>query len=389
MTRAFLALLFGVLGASTAQSQTSPAAAAPPVVSGVIFGNFSHQLAPASIPLANGVDNAFLLERAYLTIRLPAGERLSVRLTTDIYQTSEATANAYTIRAKYAYLQYDAPKRANGAQLMGRLGILQNVVIDHMDAFWPRYLSQSPVERALYFSSADVGVAGHLTLPNKWGEVYGTVVNGPGYTSRERDRFKDFGLRLSLTPLATRELPPLWQSLTLTAWGYKGATASGFVNGGAGQVAPVGEALDRSRAGVFVGIRDPKLTLGAEIAQRNDGGELGANTAASPRSPTALTGRLMAAMGSIRPLAFVNADGRSPFGVIARYDRVQPSVESTGFQQAPATSNAYHVVIAGIFADVSPRVQFALDYQEQIVTSGVVAAPNASKGYYMHFLVNF
>lgn len=389
MTRVLPALLLVVLAVRPAHAQTSAPATPPPVVSGLIFGNFSHQLPPTSAPLANGVDDAFLLDRAYLTIRLPAGERLSVRLTTDIYQSSEATANAYTIRAKYAYLQYDAPKHENGAQLMGRIGILQNVIIDHMDAFWPRYLSQAPVERALFFSSADVGIAGHLTLPNKWGEVYGTVVNGPGYTSRERDRFKDVGLRVSLTPLTSRAIPALWQNLTVTAWGYKGATASAFVNGGAGQLAPVGEGLDRSRAGVFVGIRDPRLTLGAEVAQRHDGGELGANTGANPRSPTALTGRLMAAMGSVRPLAFLRADGRSPYGLIARYDRTQPSVESTGYQQPPATSNAYHVVIAGIFADVSPKVQFALDYQEQIVTSGPVPAPNASKGYYLHFLVNF
>ncbi len=388
MTRAF-ALLLAVLASRPAQAQTPTPAASPPVVSGLIFGNFSYQLPPASAPLANGIDNSFLLDRAYLTVRLPVGERLSIRLTTDIYQSTEATANAYTIRAKYAYLQYDAPKRANGAQLMGRLGILQNVIIDHMDAFWPRYLSQSPVERALFFSSADVGMAGHLTLPGKWGEVYGTVVNGPGYTSRERDRFKDVALRVSLTPLASRATSALWQNLTFTAWGYKGATASAFVNGGAGQLAPVGEALDRSRAGVFVGIRDPRLTLGAEVDQRHDGGELGANTAASPRSPTAVTGRLMAAMGSVRPLAFRRADGRSPYGLIARYDRIQPSVESTGNPQPLERSNAYHVVIAGVFADVSPKVQFALDYQEQIVTSGIVAAPNASKGYYMHFQVNF
>lgn len=82
-------------------------------------------------------------------------------------------------------------------------------MIDHFENFWPRYLSQSAVERALFFASADVGVAGLYTLPNKAGEVYATIVNGPGYTARARDRFKDFALRLSLTPLAARDVAPL------------------------------------------------------------------------------------------------------------------------------------------------------------------------------------
>ena len=111
---------------------------------------------------------------------MPAGDRTSIRITTDVYQTTETTANAYTIRAKYAYLQYDQPKFSNGASFFARIGILQNVVIEHVETFWPRYLSQTPVERAGYFSSADMGIASQLTLPNKMGEVYATIVNGLG-----------------------------------------------------------------------------------------------------------------------------------------------------------------------------------------------------------------
>ena len=49
-------------------------------------------------------------------------------------------------------------------------------------------------------TSAHVGLAAGVSLPNRMGEVYATIVNGPGYTSRERDRFKDFAIRLSLLP---------------------------------------------------------------------------------------------------------------------------------------------------------------------------------------------
>jgi hypothetical protein len=396
----FLALL--VAGPLAAQNTTpsaggtqpaQPAAASPTLnFSGVIFGSYNYQLPTTPSQLRNQTSNSFVVDRAYLTFRMAAGDRTSIRITTDVFQSTDSTSNAYTVRAKYAYLQYEAPKMANGAAVAGRIGILHNVVIDHMENFWPRYISQAATERAGYFSSADVGLAGLFTLPNKWGEVYATVVNGPGYTTRERDRFKDFALRLTLTPLLnTTPASSLLQTFTITAWGYKGATASSFVNGGTGQIGAVGEALDRSRLGLFVGIRDPKLVLGGELAQRHDGGETGLNTTLSPRGVTTTTGRLLSGLTVVRPLAFANASGKSPFGIVARYDHVSPSTSSTGFVIPPPTSNAYHTLIGGVFWDLSQKAQIALDYQESLASDNgsSSAPPSQSKGYYAHFVVNF
>jgi hypothetical protein len=374
-----------------------PAAAPPPAAqsplnfSGVIFGSYHYLLPTTPNPLRNQNDNAFVIDRAYLTFRIAAGDRTSIRITTDVFQSADSTSNAYTIRAKYAYLQYEAPRTAGGAQVTGRVGILHNVVIDHTDTFWPRFLSQAATERAGFFSSADVGLAALLTLPNKWGEVYATIVNGPGYATRERDRFKDFAVRLTLTPLMNRPPSSLLQTFTITAWGYKGATASSFVNGGAGQVGAVGEALDRSRAGLFVGIRDPKLTLGVELAQRHEGGETGQNTVLAPRAETETTGRLLSGIAVVRPLAFATASGRSPVGLVARYDHVKPTVRTNGLAAPPDASNAYHNLIAGVFVDISQRAQLALDYQESLASDNGVstAPPSQSKGYYAHFVVNF
>ncbi len=375
-----------------AQSTAQPAAVPPVSVSGLVFGSYNYQLSTTPNQLVNQNDNGFILDRAYLTVRAPAGDRLSVRLTTDVYQTSETNGNnAYTIRAKYAYLQYDALKSASGVNAYARLGILQNVAIEHIETFWPRYLSQTAIERAGFFSSADVGLSAGSTLPNRMGEVYATITNGPGYTSRERDRFKDYAIRLSLTPLANSVTQPLLQTFTITGWGYKGAVASSFVNGGAGQVGPVGESLDRSRAGVFIGIKDPRLVLGGEFAQRRDGGDAGANTAASPRAATATTGRVLSALTQIRPFAFTNGTGKSPVGIVARYDRVSPSSATENIATPPSTSNAYHNLIAGVFYDVNQKAQFALDYQESLAASNDLssAPPSQAKGYYLHFMVNF
>jgi len=380
-------------GSQPAQPAPAPQPAAAPTLnfSGVIFGSYNYQLPTTPTQLRNQNNNSFVVDRAYLNFRIAAGDRTSIRVTTDVFQSADSTSNAYTVRAKYAYLQYEAPKAANGAQVTGRIGILHNVVIDHTDTFWARFLGQAATERAGFFSSADVGLAGLLTLPHKWGEVYATIVNGPGYAARERDRFKDFAVRLSLTPLMNTSASSLLQTFTITAWGYKGATASTFVNGGTGQVGAVGEALDRSRAGIFVGIRDPKLVLGGEIAQRHDGGETGQNTPAAPRVATTTTGRLLSGLTLVRPFAFANASGKSPFGIVARYDRVTPTVRTTGFATPPSSSNAYHNLIGGVFYDLSQRAQLALDYQESLASDNGVsnAPPGQSKGYYAHFVVNF
>jgi hypothetical protein len=404
----FALLLSGSLGAQGAQgapadtgatrpaqpaSAPAPARDAAPSLnfSGVIFGSYNYQLPTASSQLRNQANNSFVIDRAYLNFRMAAGDRTSIRITTDVFQSADSSSNAYTIRAKYAYLQYEGRKFSNGAGVTGRIGILQNVIIEHTDNFWQRYLGQAATERAGFFSSADVGIAGQLTLPRKLGEVYATVVNGPGYQSRERDRFKDMAIRLSLTPLANAVTSSLLQTFTVTAWGYKGATASSFVNGGTGQTGAVGEALDRSRAGVFVGIRDPRLVLGGELAQRHEVGETGANTAASPRVITETTGRLLSGFTVVRPLAFFNASGKSSVGLVARYDHVRPTVSTSGFASPPSASNAYHHVIGGVFWDLSQKAQLALDYQESLPSSNGVsnAPPSPVKGYYAHFVVNF
>src|SRR3954469_22241446 len=139
---------------------------------------------------------------------MPAGDNGAIRVTTDVFQNTSAAAtnyyNGWSIRLKYAYFQYTALRDqfGKGSSLVGRVGALHTVVIDHEEGFWPRYLQQVALERDGFFSSADVGAAGLLTFGNKMGELYATVTNGPGYTSYERDRFKDFAARASFTPLA-------------------------------------------------------------------------------------------------------------------------------------------------------------------------------------------
>jgi hypothetical protein len=388
-----VALSLCVAGASLEAQQSAapqPAAPAKPTLdfSGVLFGNYQYNTGPA-----NHDANSFNLDRAYLTFKIPAGERTSIRVTTDVFQDAAAGSNAYTVRAKYAYLQYDVPKFANGAALLARVGILQTVEIDHEESFWPRYLINTGVERAGFFSSADVGIASQLTLPNKLGEIYAAVTNGPGYASKETDRFKDYQARLSLTPLmGSTSVPALFRSFTLTGWTYRGALASKFVSGGTGQVAPIGEAMPRNRFGVLAGIKDPRLTIAGELARATTGTESGANTIASPRVRTDVDAELLYGFAVVRPFAFATASGKSPFALIGRYDRYKPITSLDDY--------AYHFVLAGLSYDISSKATLALDYQEQLpspdsvlptqTTTGTVALPPAKlKTFFAHFVVNF
>lgn len=368
--------------ARSADTTTRPPAPAPaPAVelSGVIYANYQYRGDAAAASA-----NRFELERVYLTVRSTVGDRVSVRATADVFQQQSAPADAYyrgwTLRAKYAYLQYDLRRSdagANGLNANVRGGMLHNVVIEHIEQHWPRWISTVPVDRFGFFSSSDVGAAAAVSLPRRAGEIYATVVNGPGYTSRETDRFKDYAARVSLTPLAGR-VDGLASTLTLTAWGYKGAVASRFVAGGAGQVSPVGAGLRRDRWGAFVAVRAPRLTAAVEWAQRSDEGETGANTSADPRVVRDSTGRMMSGFAIVRPLAWLGGATTSPLAILGRWDRLRQNVDGDA---------QVDLAIVGATYDLSRKVSVGLDYQELTPNAGSSLAE--TKTYYARFVANF
>ena len=97
-----LASLVASLAGAAHLGAQAAAAPTPLNFSGIIFGSYNFQQSTTPSPFNRQIDNAFIVDRAYLTFKMPAGDHTSIRITTDLYQTSEATPNAYTIRAKYA-----------------------------------------------------------------------------------------------------------------------------------------------------------------------------------------------------------------------------------------------------------------------------------------------
>ena len=358
-------------------TKPAPATVSVPVdFSGVLYANFQYRGDAGP----NKSTNKFDVERAYLTFRMPAGERASIRITADVFQQTtppnDVFYRGWVIRAKYAYLQYDYLK-SGGWNGLVRGGLLHNVVIDHIESFWPRWISTSPVERNGFFSSSDAGVATLLTLPNKYGEFYATIVNGPGYTSRETDRFKDYAARLSLTPFGRSDNKVL-KTFALTGWTYVGAVASQFAAGGGGQLGPIGVSMPRTRSGIFLGVRDPRLSAGAEWDTRKDARETGLNTLLSPRVEIDTTGRLIAGFATIKPFQLMNDKSTFPLGLLARWDRFKPNTATAGY---------INTVIGGLTWDLNKKSAISLDYQEQTPHSGAVIA--ATKTYFLHLVANF
>lgn len=348
--------------------------------SGVIFGNFQLHTDDAT-KAANGgkTTNRFDIERVYLNFLMPVGDRASIRATSDIFQN--ASSNYYSgwdVRLKYAWLQYDYLKGAtpNSASAFARLGMLTTVLIDYEESFWPRYLSTTGPDRNGFFSSADMGAATQVNLPNSLGQVYATVTNGNGYQSPETDRFKDYALRLSLTPFG--RTTGLMKTFSVSPWGYFGRKGSSFAAGGPGQVGPVSDGLDRNRWGVFAGLKDRRLTAGAEYAEKIDQTEAGDNTLASPRTVSKTTAQLADGFVIARPAEWAHPEVKSPFGVVLRWDRFKPNKKLSAWNQ---------FVIAGLFWDLTPKATLALDYQAQTPKAG--STTPASKVWYLHWVANF
>lgn len=350
--------------------------------SGVIYGNYQYYTDSARRAANGGKDfNKFDIERVYLNFRMPVGDNANIRVTTDIFNNANGTGNYYngwTVRLKYAMIEYLLGKNALGAgsNFKVRVGMLQNTVIDYEENFWPRWIGTTIPDRLAYFPSSDAGVGGIVTLPNKMGELYGIVTNGSGYSQSENNRFKDFSLRLALTPLGSTT--GLLSTFAIAPWVYVGENGSKFATGGAGQIGPVTDGLTRNRYGVFVGLRDRRLTAGFDYDQRKDESEGGANTVASPRTVSDSTGRDLGLFAIVRPGEWVNSKQKSPWGIVARYDRFTPNTSPSDAAYA-GTTPSYDYTVLGLFWEPTARTSFSIDWQNQSPKSFPEPFPAALK----------
>jgi len=363
-----------------------------------VFGNYSWQTDSATKSTNGGESkDKFDIQRAYLTFQGSVGNRTSFRVTTDIKQNANgAVYNGWFVRLKYGYLQYNFIQSAassSGLNAWARIGMLHTVLIDHEETFWLRYLAQTAPERVGFFSSSDLGASTLWTLPNHLGEVYFTITNGNGYENPEADKFKDFGLRLSLTPFGNRPAAgpsgpvgavtgagatagstrPLFSTFTISPWYYAGQKASKFL-----VTDSITDGLKRNRYGVFVGLKDPRLTAAAEWGESVDESETGT---IATRNVVSATGRLYDGFVIVRPTLWRDpARKNHNIGFVGRFDQFKPNTDNDAYQ------NFY---IAGLFWEPTPKAAVAFDYQHQESKNYGSAAPPTQDLWYVHWTVTF
>ena len=385
----FAALVAGIL--VVAQSAAAQQAAPTIDFSGVIYPQFRLTSDDAT-KNANGgkATNRFDIERVYLTFRMPAGEDGSIRVTTDVFNNPATCTGCYAgwaVRLKYAYFNYNFLHDIGGRKgfnAAARIGMLHTAIIDQVESHWPRWISQSAAERSGFFSSADVGAAGVLTLPNSWGELYATVANGPGYATAETDPYKDWSARLSITPWGRRD--GLLKTLTISPWIYTGKTASKYLTTAGSAGTSAADGLTRDRAGIFVALKDRRLTAGVDVGRRTETVETGSTLAT--RGAYENTGRLTSLFALVRPAELLSSDpkARSRWGVLGRLDTFKPySAAASAGAQTTGASN--QLLIAGLWWDLNQRASFSLDFQNLKPRSGSTTAE--SKVLFLHGQVAF
>ena len=355
-----------------AVSQSPAPSPLPFAFSGVLYLNYQY----GGLRGARS-ENRFDMDRAYLNFRAASGSRDSIRVTLDVFQQRNSPGDQYyrgwAMRVKYAYLNHDFVQgAADDLRVWARIGLIQTVVIEKEEQFWNRGLSQAPTELAGYFNSADAGAALGITLPNRMGEVYTTIVNGSGYASRETDRFKDFQARLTLTPWAKGS--SFLKGVHLSPWFSIGGQASAFAVR-RGTVQPVADARTKNRYGFLANYRDTRLTAGAHFARKVDVAETADTTVAVAPTTREVTGNLTSVFAFWRPLGPATS---SPWTVLARVDDIKPDDAASGTQRR---------YIVGTSWDLSSRTSVTFDVQSLSTRNGLSSTP--SRTFFLHFIANY
>ena len=370
-----LALVAGPAALSAQQAAqpatTTPTASTPIEFSGLLFPQFIY-----GGPKGNGTRslNQFQLERAYLTAKAKVADRTSIRFTADVFRPG---ANAgWTMRAKYAFVQYDYWTNNEGfmgTNAQARLGMQQTVIIEQEENLWPRYIAKTAVERAGFFSSSDLGLSTTIGFGKGMGEVFAMVSNGPGYAQPEVDRFKDWQFRVTLNPIGNAMSPA--GGLVVSPWYYKGTVQSAL---------RAAEGRKHDRYGVLAGWKAPAFTLGGQLAKSTNENEVinAGNVVTTDR-----TGSVLSAYTVLKPFALVNPNGNKTWGIVLRWDKLD---SDNGY--APNAGDFAppqgHFVVAGITHDVNNRLSWSLDYQ-QGSPEGVNAPALDTRTYNVHASVAF
>ena len=129
---------------------------------------------------------------------------------------------------------------------------------------------------------------------------------------------------------------------------------------------------------MFLGLRDPRMTLGAQFAQRWDVFESADTTVdVVPRS-VERTGQVISLYTIFRPLAFIGSAPNWPLAVTLRADNIKNDTDTDPYAR-------YY--IAGLGWEFNKRTSVTFDFQTQEPKSGSTAAD--TKVFFIHLIAGF
>jgi hypothetical protein len=205
-----MAFVIVTTAAGGAFAQTTSPPPGPQVkVGSTIFADFTETLKPDATDAAGQTyrPNAFNIARAYLNVTGSFNPVFSFRVTTDVARetaTGDSLDGSYVARLKFAYAQFTLDKwTGRFKDTWIRFGLTPTPFVEGRDAIY-RYRWQGPlmpeVERLI--SSSDVGASIHTSLPNNYGDVQLSLLNGEGYQKPEVNSQKALQGRVTLRPMA-------------------------------------------------------------------------------------------------------------------------------------------------------------------------------------------
>jgi hypothetical protein len=208
--------------AQTPQAQPAPSPDTPSIrVGTTIFTDYAVQQEPTVLDVdGNEVEQSqFEITRAYINLTGNASKRIAFRLTTDVTRetgTGSALNGSYTLRLKFAYVQWNLDDAFRSKDTYVRLGIQPTPWLVHMDEIYRyRFQGQEFEERDGYLNFADVGVSMHYTLPSDYGDVQTGLYNGEGYSHIDPNDQKGWMTRGTLRPLPHHGI---WHGLRVNAF---------------------------------------------------------------------------------------------------------------------------------------------------------------------------
>jgi hypothetical protein len=351
-----VSLLFTVvLVAVSYSADAKPAEAKKPTIgevktSGVMYINYIYDV--DDLGKGKGF-NRFDLERTYLTFESNIADKAKIKVTTDIYQNAKSFSikaedgsktdntdaksvtvasyyDGWSVRLKNAYVDLDLIPMTTI-----RAGMIGTPWIPTVEKAWGyRFVKPTLTDALKLFSSADMGAAAIVKIPQGYGEIMLAVLNGVGYSKPEDDKYKDICPRISITPMPK---DAILKGLGVSAYYYMGKKASGD------------DSLDRTRVGAMLNFSYDFINVGGEFDMSTDQ-SLDKNSAKVDTNGSGFSGFGEVKFGKFLPAPLNN------LGLIARFDSWDPNTDTE--------NDGNSVILAGLTYNVAKNVRAVLDLQQ-------------------------